>query len=1012
MLLVMTIISMQAAMATGYGLPSKIQQGVILHCFNWKYSDITANLNNIAAAGFTAVQTSPAQSNYNGQTAWHTLYRPRDTQIGPNSLGTEADLATLCAEAHKLGIKVIVDVVANHTDGALDWVADFWKNTDLYHTLGAVSNWNDRYQVTHGEIGMKDLKTEDSRVQDKFKTYIQALKAIGVDGCRFDAAKHIGLPSEGDNFWPAVIDTTMYNYGEILDNTGGNDATLLPEYLKYISITDSPYGTNNLLGSAKNGQATSFGGGNYAFSYNTTRLVYWGESHDTYCNSGGMSDGVSQEVVDRAYAIAASHNNIPALYFSRPTSSTGPAAQAGVIGSTHFTSASVAEVNKFHNAMDGKPDYYTASGSVASSTRKNGGAIVVNFAGSGYVTIANGGGYATPGTYTDRVSGNTFTVTSSTISGTTNSTGIAVLYNDAVATPSVSLSQAGGIFKTETLSLTATLNNATSGWYQVGAGAKTTFTSTATLTIGTGVAYGNSIIVKWGATGSDGVEYTGSATFSKVDPNAKVYVYYNNPNNWSQVNCYLYASASVNNAWPGASMTYDASLSINGQTGWWYMEVPSTYVSGYAMMTDGQPSGTRQYPGTGQPGIAIEGSSLYIDGTSTGHTTVVPGAAVVVPTVSINKASTTFSGSIDVTMTASTTSATIVYTTDGTAPTTSSTQATGIKTLTLSATTTLTAGVLYNGRVQNVVSATYTLQPSTPATAVTVYVKADVAPYLYAWDNNKTALLGAWPGTKMSNQKTFNGVAYYYQTFTKSPVNIIFNNGSGAQTADITGLTSSAFYSYDGTAGYGVLTVDTTTTNPAVTSQTITMNTAVATYCSSYDLDFTNVSGLEAYIASGYRIIGGQPTFVFTRVTYVPAGTGLFLTGTAGTAYTVPVNTIEAGYRNFLVGVTANTTINVTDGTNSNLVLVPSDTGYQFATIAAPRTIAAGKAYMQLPTSVVTAAGTKLFNFILEDQTTGISQLSKSASADDDAYYTLTGTKTYHPVPGLYIHRGKKIVIR
>ena len=46
--------------------------------------------------------------------------------------------------------------------------------------------------------------------------------------------------------------------------------------------------------------------------------------------------------------------------------------------------------------MDGKADYYTGNGSVASITRKDGGAIVVNFAGAGNVSIANGGGYATP----------------------------------------------------------------------------------------------------------------------------------------------------------------------------------------------------------------------------------------------------------------------------------------------------------------------------------------------------------------------------------------------------------------------------------------------------------------------------------------------------------------------------------------------------------------------------------------------------------------------------------------
>lgn len=64
-----------------------IQQGTILHCFDWKYTDIQASLQSIKDAGFTAVQTSPAQKNYTGDTEWSTLYRPRNpSEIGPNTL--------------------------------------------------------------------------------------------------------------------------------------------------------------------------------------------------------------------------------------------------------------------------------------------------------------------------------------------------------------------------------------------------------------------------------------------------------------------------------------------------------------------------------------------------------------------------------------------------------------------------------------------------------------------------------------------------------------------------------------------------------------------------------------------------------------------------------------------------------------------------------------------------------------------------------------------------------------
>ena len=100
---------------------------------------------------------------------------------------------------------------------------------------------------------MWDLKTEDSRVQEKIKEYVAELKSCGVDGIRWDAAKHIGLPSEGDTFWQNVPDQTMYNYGEILDGTSGDDTVLFPEYQKYISITDNQYG-NHFAASFNSGQ--------------------------------------------------------------------------------------------------------------------------------------------------------------------------------------------------------------------------------------------------------------------------------------------------------------------------------------------------------------------------------------------------------------------------------------------------------------------------------------------------------------------------------------------------------------------------------------------------------------------------------------------------------------------------------------------------------------------------------------------------------------------------------------
>ena len=58
--------------SASYGLASKIEDGNILHCFNWTLNDIKNELPNIAAAGFTSVQTSPLQP-HNASGTWYWL---------------------------------------------------------------------------------------------------------------------------------------------------------------------------------------------------------------------------------------------------------------------------------------------------------------------------------------------------------------------------------------------------------------------------------------------------------------------------------------------------------------------------------------------------------------------------------------------------------------------------------------------------------------------------------------------------------------------------------------------------------------------------------------------------------------------------------------------------------------------------------------------------------------------------------------------------------------------------
>lgn len=690
-----------------YGLKDNIQDGVILHCFDWTLADIQAEIPNIAKAGFTAVQTSPVHERAGKGSVWYDVYRPYDFKIG-NGLGSEADLKALCAEAHKYGVKVIVDVVANHTDHPN--VAERLKDESLYHDRFGVGNWHDRHQVTFGMIGMWDLDTNNPTVQAIIKQYIQDLKACGVDGVRWDAIKHIGLPSEGDSFMQNVVDQEMYNYGEILDSTGGDDNVLFPEYQTYMSITDNGYGNgfaNSFAGGSINGSEGNFNQRNAK----TEKLVYWGESHDTYANDGGESKEKSQNVIDRAYAVVAGNNGATALYFSRPAQKAKNDIRFGDKGSVHFKDAEVAQVNHMHNVCAGEPNYYVKGNGVCAQVRKSGAIIVLGSGSDRDVTVANGAGdgkWLKSGTYKDMVSGGAFTVNASTISGHVGESGIAVIYNAGpiVLTPEVLFNPADGTaFSDESLTVTATPLNAVSAWIQVNGGAKQTFTAAKQFIVGADVAYGKNVTITWSATDKEGKTETGSVTYKKVKAyvpeldkadeiscflettnaaaavyvwNGKVnpvikyagawndainkklplvgknaegknvfkwtydgtetsvptqiifldgngnkitgnvefvnhgyyvdgtysttvtkvheeeivdpkYVYFDNASNWENVYCYFYNGTTSSTAWPGVKMTYDASASHNGKTGWYKATIPTAYLNAKFFINNGTP---------------------------------------------------------------------------------------------------------------------------------------------------------------------------------------------------------------------------------------------------------------------------------------------------------------------------------------------------------------------------------------------------------------------------------------
>ena len=110
----------------------------IFHAHNWPFLRVRAALEGLAAAGFDAVQLSPAQKSPPGN-AWYLRYQPYD-HLEIDGLGDRHELASLCAAARPCGITVVADVVFNHMAvppglRRADWLAAGADKTALYARL-------------------------------------------------------------------------------------------------------------------------------------------------------------------------------------------------------------------------------------------------------------------------------------------------------------------------------------------------------------------------------------------------------------------------------------------------------------------------------------------------------------------------------------------------------------------------------------------------------------------------------------------------------------------------------------------------------------------------------------------------------------------------------------------------------------------------------------------------------------------------------------------------------------
>lgn len=204
----------------------------IIHLLNWKLETIEKELENIKKQGFDAIQINSMQPfKEESEFKWWSSYQPLGFRIG-NMFGSKDNLKRLCSKGRELGLDIVVDVVLNHTanmdgnnplvphssvDSELLFANEFWKERIM------LKNGDDREDAVKHLIGLPGLDLSNLELQKIIFRYLKELKECGVKGLRFDAAKHIGLPNDGVDFFKKVrkfmLINGMYGYGEFLGGT-------------------------------------------------------------------------------------------------------------------------------------------------------------------------------------------------------------------------------------------------------------------------------------------------------------------------------------------------------------------------------------------------------------------------------------------------------------------------------------------------------------------------------------------------------------------------------------------------------------------------------------------------------------------------------------------------------------------------------------------------------------------------------------------------------------------------
>ncbi|OLP82331.1 Alpha-amylase [Symbiodinium microadriaticum] len=288
-------LTLLAAADRGANWPPVAPKNAFVHLFEWSWQDVARECEEwLGPKGFSAVQVSPPMEHIQGQ-QWWTRYQPVTYNLTSRS-GNEKDFRDMVSRCSKVGVSVIADAVINHaaagngvgTAGssyggrstAIYSQEDFHHNPDDTSRNCGVSNYNDKFNVQYCDlVGLPDLCTGCSQVQQVVAQYLSNLLQIGVAGFRIDAAKHMDA-GELKKMLEQTKGGVPWVFQEVIE--GGNEAVTPQMYTDMGKVTEFGYSRQlapNFINEGKMKYLDTFGE-KWGFMSSDSAAVFL-DNHDT-----------------------------------------------------------------------------------------------------------------------------------------------------------------------------------------------------------------------------------------------------------------------------------------------------------------------------------------------------------------------------------------------------------------------------------------------------------------------------------------------------------------------------------------------------------------------------------------------------------------------------------------------------------------------------------------------------------------------------------------------------------